>query len=75
MVVVAYVLVPWIVELVETIGAYDPAYYEPKDLQRQDYLKSLPGIGGGFLGWQTAFKILLLVLAGLLWIIAVPSRR
>ncbi len=75
MVVVAYVLVPWIVELAETIGGYDPAYYEPKDLQRQDYLKSLPSLGGGFLGWETTLKILLLVLAGLLWIIAVPSRR
>ena len=75
MAVVAYVLVPWIVELVETVGGYNPAYYEPKDLQRQDYLKSLPGLGGGFFGLETAFKILLLVLAGLLWIIAVPSRR
>lgn len=83
-VVVAYAVVPWIVELLETLGGYNPSYYEPKDLQRQDYLKSLPGLGQGFFGWQTTFKLVLLVLVGLLWLIAVsgsswrgsrPSRR
>ena len=73
--VVAYVVVPWIVGLVETIGGYAPAYYEPKDQQRQDYLRSLPVIGQTFLGWETTFKLLLLVLAGILWLMAAPSRR
>ncbi len=74
-VVVAYVAVPWVVEFVDTVGGYNPAYYEPKDLQRQDYLKSLPRIPQTFLGWETAFKLVLLVLVGLLWLIAVPESR
>lgn len=73
MVVVAYVAVPWIVQLIETIGGYNPAFYEPKDLQREEYLKSLPSTAEGFFEWETAFKFLLLVLVGLLWLITVPS--
>ena len=73
MAVVAYVVVPWIVQLVEGVGGYNPAYYEPKDLQREDYLKSLPPMTRGFFGWETAFKLLLLVLVGLVWLVAVPA--
>ena len=72
-VVVAYVAVPWIVQFLETVGGYNPAYYEPKDLQREDYLKSLPSTPEAFLQWETAFKFLLLVLVGLLWLITVPA--
>ena len=72
-VVVAYVAVPWIIRFVETVGGYDPAYYEPKDLQREDYLRSLPASNEGFFGWETAFKSLLLVLVGILWLIVVPA--
>ena len=77
LVVVAYIVVPWVVELAETLGGYNPAYYEPKDAQRQDYLRSLTGIRQVLLGWETTFKLFLLVLVGLLWLIAVPrsSRR
>lgn len=73
MVVVAYVAVPWIVTFVGTVGGYNPAYYEPKDIQREDYLKSLPPSFEGFFGWETAFKLVLLVLVGLVWLIAVPT--
>ncbi len=73
MAVVAYAVVPWIVQLVEAVGGYNPAFYEPKDLQREDYLKSLPATAGGFFGWETAFKFLLLVLVGIVWLIAVPA--
>ena len=77
LVVVAYVVVPWIVELAGTLGGYNPVYYEPKDVERQDYLRSLPGASQTLFGWETTFKLLLLVLVGLLWLIAVPrsSRR
>lgn len=74
-VVVAYVVVPWIVGLMNTIGGYDPAFYEPKDQQRQDYLRSLPDLAQGLGGWHTAFKLVLLVLVGLLWLVAIPGRR
>ena len=73
MVVVAYVVVPWIVQVVETLGGYNPTSYEPKDLQREDYLKSLPTTAGGFFGGEAAFKFVLLVLVGLVWLVAVPA--
>ena len=68
--VVAYVVVPWIVELAETLGGYNPTYYEPKDVARQEYLRSLPGVLQTLFGWETTFKLLLLVLVGLLWLVA-----
>lgn len=71
-VVVAYVAVPWVVLLVETAGGYNPADYEPKDLQRVEHLRSLPASLEGFFNWETAFKLLLLVLVGLVWLTAVP---
>src|SRR2546428_11806817 len=37
--VVAYVLVPPVVRFVEAISGYNPAYYEPKDFERQDWLR------------------------------------
>lgn len=69
-VVVAYVVVPWIVEFAETLGGYNPTYYEPKDAARQEYLRSLPGVRQALFGWETTFKLLLLVLVGLLWLVA-----
>ena len=73
LVVVAYVAVPWIVQFVETIGGYNPTYYEPRDFEREEYLKSLPATYETFFGWETAFKLVLLVLAGLVWLNAAPS--
>ena len=70
LVVVAYIVVPWIVELAETLGGYNPVYYEPKDVERQDYLRSLSGVRQTLFGWDTTFKLLLLVLVGLLWLVA-----
>lgn len=68
MILVAYAVVPWIVELIETAGGYNPEYYEPKDIQREVYLRSLPVPSGGTFGWPTVVKLILLVLAGLLWL-------
>lgn len=73
MVVVAYVVVPWVVRIVGAVGDYNPVYYEPKDDQRQDYQSGSPATAGGYFGWETAFKSLLLVLVGLVWLIAVPA--
>lgn len=70
--VVAYIAVPWVVLLVETAGGYSPTDYEPKDLQREEHLRSLPAPLEGFFNWETAFKLVLLVLVGLVWLIAVP---
>ena len=72
-VVVAYVVVPWVVQIVATVGDYNPVYYEPKDEQREDYLSRSPGTAGRFFGWESAVKFLLLVLVGLVWLVAVPA--
>src|SRR5262249_15154493 len=37
--VVAWVAVPLVVQFVDAVRGYDPAYYEPKDFERQDWLR------------------------------------
>src|SRR5260221_142507 len=38
-VVLTYVLVPWIAQLVDAVRGYNPAYpYDPKDFTRQDWI-------------------------------------
>lgn len=74
---IAYVVVPWIVQLLESVGGYNPLGYEPKDIERQDYLRRLPPREDAFFGWETAVKLVLLVLVGLLWLStlsALPRR-
>ncbi len=38
-VVVAYVAVPQVVRFVDAVRGYDPAFYEPKDFERQAWIK------------------------------------
>jgi hypothetical protein len=37
--VVAWVAVPLVVQFVDAVRGNDPAYHEPKDFERQDWLK------------------------------------
>jgi uncharacterized membrane protein len=76
-VVVAWAVVPWIVDLVQTLSDYAPSYYEPKDQQRQEYLRTVTAGPEGLLSWQTALKLALLVLVGVLWLstLATSPRR
>jgi hypothetical protein len=73
--VVAYVAVPLIVEFVDAVRGYDPAYYEPKDFERQDWLRrqiapaALPG-----LSWEIVIDIVLFLLVAVVWLTCVPAR-
>lgn len=73
MLVVAYVVVPWTVSFLETLRGYDPAYYEPRDPEREAHLSTQRATPEAFYGWESAVKLVLLVLVGLLWLIAVSA--
>src|SRR5207247_10134361 len=73
--VVAYVLVPPVVRFVEAISGYNPAYYEPKDFERQDWLARqvvpavLPGVSRAL-----AIVALLSLLFAAAWHTSVSAR-
>jgi len=73
--VVAYVAVPLIVEFVDAVRGYDPAYYEPKDFERQDWLQRqiAPAVLPG-LSWEIVIDIVLFLLVAVIWLTFVPAR-
>ena|SRR2546425_6441796 len=73
--VVAYVAVPLVVRFVDAIGGYNPAYYEPKDVERQDWLKRqlVPAVLPG-LSWEVVIDIVLFLLVAVVWLTFVPAR-
>lgn len=73
MLVVAYVVVPWTVAFIQSLSGYNPNYYEPRDPEREEYLSTQTASAESFYGWESAVKLVLLVLVGLLWLIAVSA--
>lgn len=61
--VVAWVAVPLVVQFVDAVRGYDPAYYEPKDFERQDWLKR-----------QVVIDIVLVLPVAIVWLTFVPAR-
>lgn len=72
--VVAYVVVPRVARLLESVAGYNPMAYEPKDLDRQRWLaESGPPVIGG-LDWDTVVGITLFLLVAVVWLTFVPTR-
>src|SRR2546425_6932217 len=75
-VVLSYVGVPLVVRLVESVGSYNPAHYEPKDTERGQWMERRAGdlgfSGGGW--WPDVVKIALVILTGLAWVAVGPSQ-
>ena len=68
-VVVTYVIVPWVVGVIDAVRGYDPAaYYEPKDFTRQEWIRQhgirLRDVAPGTL----IVEIVLVVLLVVVWV-------
>jgi len=74
-VAVAYVAVPQVVRFIDAVRGYDPAYYEPKDFERQAWLKRqvAPAVLPGF-SWEFMIDIILFLLVAVVWLTFVPAR-
>jgi len=72
--VVAYVAVPRVARLLESIAGYNPVGYEPKDFDRERWLREhgAPVLGG--LDWDTLVGITLFLLVAVVWLTFVPTR-
>ena len=65
--------VPRVARLVEAIARYNPAGYEPKDLDRERWLREHAPVLGG-LDWDTLVGITLFLLVAVVWLTFVPTR-
>ncbi len=74
-VVVAWVVVPFVVRYIDALQGYAPAYYEPKDSARQEWLRQ-QGVPEAFTGiaWDVVVDVLLFVLVAIVWLTLVPTR-
>jgi hypothetical protein len=74
-VVVAYVAVPQVARLVESVGGYNPGHFEPKDFERGAWLGRADGPDGlGSISWETLVHIALFLLVAVVWLTLVPTR-
>jgi hypothetical protein len=72
-VVVTYLVVPWIADLVDAMRSFGPAYYEPKDFTRQDFI-SRHGLNvHASPPWKVALNIALVFLVVLVWMTVLPA--
>jgi hypothetical protein len=72
--VVAYVVVPRVARLVESISGYNPVVYEPKDFDRERWLREHGAAVLGGLDWDTLVGITLFLLVAVVWLTFVPTR-
>ena len=74
-VVVAYVAVPRVVQYIEALQGYAPAYYEPKDIERQEWLRhrGVPEVLTG-VSLGVVVDALLFVLVAIVWLTLVRGR-
>jgi hypothetical protein len=72
-VAVAYVAVPPVARLVESVGGYDPRHYEPKDLERAAWLQQADGATlFSRLPWDTLISVALFLLVAVVWLTLLP---
>ena len=74
-VVVTYLLVPWLVSLVDAGRGYSPAYYEPKDFTRQDFILRHGVPGAAVTPWKTVLNVVLVFMVVAVWITILPRGR
>jgi len=75
LVVACYVAVPPITHFLESVAGYSPAHYEPKDFERQEWLRhqDLDALLSR-VSWQTVLHLVLFALVAAVWLTLLPPR-
>jgi len=71
-VVVTYLLVPWIVNLIDASRGYNPFYYEPKDGSRQDFLMRHGLPASSIPPWRIVVNVALVFAVVVVWLTLLP---
>jgi hypothetical protein len=70
--VTTYLLVPWIVNLIEAGRVYNPFYYEPKDGSRQDFITRHGLPAPSVSPWKAAVNVVLVFAVVVVWLTVLP---
>ena len=73
-VMVTYVVVPWLVHLVDAGRGYNPFYYEPKDGSRQDFILHHGLPPSPVTPWRTVVNVVLGFAVVAVWMSVLPRR-
>jgi hypothetical protein len=74
-VAVAWVAVPPVSDVFNTIGLYDPRAYEPKDAERAEWLARRDVLALPQVSWENLGKVALIIFVGLAWLAVTPRAR
>lgn len=74
-VVACYVAVPPVARFVDSVAGYNPTHYEPKDFERQEWLRHQdPDSLLATVSWQTVVNLVLFALVAAVWLTLLPPR-
>jgi hypothetical protein len=72
---VAWIVVPAVVSLVESVSLYNPLAYEPKDAQRGQWVGRRQAGSVDVLSLENILKLVLCLFAGLAWLMLAPTLQ
>ena len=74
-VAIAWIVVPAVVSVIESLARYDPAVYEPKDIERGIWMGRRPMLSVEHLTLENLLKLALFVFVGLAWLLLAPTLQ
>ena len=74
-VAIAWVVVPAVVSVVETVSLYNPEDYEPKDTERGHWLARRDALSTAAFTLENVLKVILFLFVGLAWLLLAPTLQ
>ena len=74
-VAIAWIVVPAVVSLVESFKHYNPQAYEPKDVERGQWIGRREVLTVEDFTWENILKLALFVFVGLAWLLLAPTLQ
>ena len=72
---IAWIVVPAVVSVIESLARYDPTGYEPKDIERGIWMGRRQMLSVENLTLENLLKLALFVFVGLAWLLLAPTLQ
>ena len=72
---IAWIVVPAVVRLIDSLALYNPAQYEPKDMERGAWVGRRDVLSPEDLTLENVLKLALFVFVGLAWLLVAPTLQ
>ena|SRR5687767_5779162 len=74
-VAIAWIVVPAVVRVIDSLGQYNPSTYEPKDIERGIWMGRRQMLSVEDLTLENLLKLALFVFVGLAWLLLAPTLQ